>query len=159
RLGHLKAHADRGIQGVHRSLEDHGDSPPPDVPPKLFVRELHDVLTVELDLAVVPQDVLGEQAQDRVGRRCFPRAALPHEGDRLPRLEREGNAVDRVDGPLPRPIPENEVLDGESRHSVRSYCSRRRGFRTLSNAYPSNAKATVVKMMPAAGKNTHHQKV
>src|SRR5712692_2077904 len=156
-LRHLSADTDRWVEGIHGSLKYHRDAAPSHGFPKGFVVVFHDILAVEPDLPLKARDVLGQQPEDRIRRGGLPGPALADEGNRLPRFEGEGNVVDRMNGAFAGPVPKDQVPDVEDRQGVRSYCSRNRGFRTLSKAYPRRANATVVKMIPAAGKETHHQ--
>ena len=120
RFGHLASHAGRRIEGIHRPLKDHRDAPPSYDLSKFLIVEFHDVLPVKHNLALISQDVLWQEPQNRVRSGGLPGTALAHERDRLPRLERERNVVNRVNGAFPGPIPENEVLDVEDRqrHSL-----------------------------------------
>ena len=74
RLGHLLAHPDHRIQGVHGSLRHHGDGSPADVLTELLLVQQHDILAIQVDVAGVLACIAGQQPQDGFGQRALPAA-------------------------------------------------------------------------------------
>src|SRR5215212_1654161 len=96
----LVSHRKDGVEARHGVLEDHGYIVTPDLlhPP---VRGLEQVLSLEEDLTLrVLCRGLGVELHDGEGRHTLAAARLPHNPHRLPSLQRERDAVDRLYDPV-----------------------------------------------------------
>ena len=83
RLGNLQADRERGIEGAHRLLENHGDAVAADRPDFLIL-QLEEVAAVEHHFAGGDAaGRIGNQAQDRHGSHALARARLAHDGQGL----------------------------------------------------------------------------
>ena len=101
------------VERVHRALGDEGDLGQP-VPAHLLFGEGEEIDAVEQDLAA--DDLTGrlDQAHDREGDGRLARAGLADQPEALARVQREADAVDRLDRAARRsgnglPVPEHRA--------------------------------------------------
>jgi hypothetical protein len=122
RLGQLAAHREHGVERGHRLLEDHADLAAAH-PPHLVFGELEKVATLEENLAV--QDAAGgrrHEAHDAERTHRLAAARLPHEGNRLPRLDVPRHSVDRAHHAARSRELRLEVFDIEEEVSTLLHC-------------------------------------
>ncbi|RIH82137.1 hypothetical protein Mrose_03458 [Calidithermus roseus] len=111
-LGHLVAHPQHRVEGVHGPLEDHRDTLPAQAAPQLGLGEGRHFAPLKAHTALVAGDVLGQQAHQRHAQAGLAAARLPDQAQHLPPgLEREGNPVHRPHRPLGGSVVQGEVLD------------------------------------------------
>ena len=118
RLRDLRPDLQGRVQRGHRVLEDHRDLVAADVLHLAF-RKLRQVLAVEEHLAAHdPRRRLRDEAHDRERSDRLPATGLADNAERLPLLQREADAVDRLHDALTREEVGLEVVDLENSHGV-----------------------------------------
>src|SRR5207244_1272856 len=99
RLGDLGVDAEQRVQRRHRVLQDHRDLRAA-YPPHLARRVVGDVLPGELDAAADDFRARRQEADDRETRRRLAAAAFADDAEGLALVERETDAVDRLDNAI-----------------------------------------------------------
>src|SRR5215208_8049232 len=115
-LPDLVPHCEDRVEARHRVLEDHGDVVAPYFLHPLLAH-LEQVLALEEDLALRVFDRRpGVELHDRERRDALSAPRLANDPERLPRLEREGDPVHRLDDPILGLEVRLEVVDLQHRH-------------------------------------------
>ena len=95
-LGDLFADLFHRVEGVHGTLEDHGDLFPPEIP-QFLIGKMGDVFAVEQDLAAFYVAFLREQTDDRQGGGGFAAARFANQADGFALVQIKADAVHRFD--------------------------------------------------------------
>src|SRR5213594_4310023 len=116
-----------------------------------------DERVVEPDLPADDLPIVREEPGDRICRRRLAASALADEAHRLPALQLERDAVDRLHGPFQDPEVDSEVLHLEQRPAIaRDYRFLNLGFTISSNARPTRKKAREMRVIASPGGRSHH---
>ena len=82
-LAHLVAHADDGVERVHRALEDHGHAAPADLLAELLIVHRAQVVAGEADAAPDDRSVMRQQSHQRDGQAGLATAGFADDAQRL----------------------------------------------------------------------------
>ena len=105
---HLLTDLIHRVQRVHRRLKHHGDTPPTKVPDLLFGQR-YKVLTVQDDLPRHQSGIVGQQTHQAIGDGSLAAAGLPHQPQRLARVQVKANVLHRLDHTLTGQIVQSKV--------------------------------------------------
>src|SRR5581483_5488694 len=114
-LGDLAAHGEERVERGHRILEDDRHLLAADPPRPLQAGPADERPALPADVAAGHAPGRLEQAEDGERRDALPRARLPDQAERLPAVDGEGDAPDRLDDPAPRVEAHLGVVDLEQR--------------------------------------------
>ncbi len=127
RLGDLGADREHGIQARHRLLEDHPDPAAADLP-QGRLRQRHEIVgaavAVEENSARLDHAGRRHEPQDRHRRHALAAAALSHEPERLPALDRQRHPIDGRHAAGRRMKRSHEILDVKQGHFVWRHSAR-----------------------------------
>src|ERR1051326_2871624 len=155
-LGDLVAHREHRVERRHRLLEDHRDLVAADRA-QLARSEREQIASRELDEAPgsnVPRG-LGDEPQHRQGRDGLAAPRLPHDAERLARVEVERDAVDRAGRAAP--VLGDEVgLQVPHAQQRLAHAVSLRGSSASRSASPTAFKAMTTSEMASPGKVAHH---
>ena len=110
RLHDLMTHLEEGMERRERVLEDHRDAGAADSA-QVLRRHGQEILSVEHDAARDGRVRETGQPEDRLRRHALAGAGLPDDAQRLPRAQRQGDALDGMDDAVDRLEGDVQVLD------------------------------------------------
>ena len=153
-LGHLPAHPAHRVQGRRRVLRHQGDARPAHRPHRVGT-EPQQLAALQRHAALDEARGAGHEVDERQGGERLPRAALPHQAQRLAGAQVERHAVHqrhRALGPRgghPQPA-------GAEQRRRRPHGAHRRRARTGSPAGSSTSRRASPTRLTASTVRTHH---
>src|SRR5207237_6125732 len=152
--------AEQRVQRGHRVLQDHRDLRPADVA-HFPLAQTGEVLPGEFDLTANDPRGGRQEADDRQTGCCLAATAFADDAERLAFVQREADAVDRLDdaGAAEGDVMRLQIADlqqwrhalGAPRHKLRSCGSRR-----MRSQSPNSCVANTTSMMQAPGAIVSH---